>query len=150
MKWHSGGRTVFFPPGSSEAVKITLRATPRKLFAHREWRFFPAPTPPRFDHTVRFYPTIQRVDTPVIAVVQGYTLGRGANLAVSCDLVAATDNTLFGYPEVRLGIAAARASPNPTARWRATPGRCGTSPPHSGSRNSRWRKPRSWSGCAWR
>ena len=65
----------------------------------------------RLDHTVRFYGTIQRMDTPVIAAVQGHALGGGANLAVSCDLVVAADNALFGYPEVRLGMAAAGVAP---------------------------------------
>ncbi len=65
----------------------------------------------RLDHTVRFYGTIQRMDTPVIAAVQGYALGGGANLAVSCDLVVAADDAMFGYPEVKLGMAAAGVAP---------------------------------------
>lgn len=77
-----------------------------------------APRPPtareisaRLDSTVRFYGTIQRMDTPVIAAVHGYALGGGANLAVSCDLVVAADNAVFGYPEVKLGMAAAGVAP---------------------------------------
>lgn len=65
----------------------------------------------RLDRTVRFYGTIQRMDTPVIAAVQGYAMGGGANLAVSCDLVVAADNAVFGYPEVKLGMAAAGVAP---------------------------------------
>lgn len=65
----------------------------------------------RLDETVRFYGTIQRMDTPVIAAVQGYAMGGGCNLAVSCDLVVAADNALFGYPEVKLGMAAAGVAP---------------------------------------
>ncbi|MGD9984935.1 MAG: enoyl-CoA hydratase/isomerase family protein [Porticoccaceae bacterium] len=65
----------------------------------------------RLDDTIRFYGTIQRMDTPVIAAVQGYAMGGGCNLAVSCDLVVAADNALFGYPEVKLGMAAAGVAP---------------------------------------
>jgi enoyl-CoA hydratase/carnithine racemase len=65
----------------------------------------------RLDNTVRFYGTIQRMDTPVIAAVQGYAMGGGCNLAVSCDLVVAADNAMFGYPEVKLGMAAAGVAP---------------------------------------
>lgn len=65
----------------------------------------------RLDETVRFYGTIQRMDTPVIAAVQGYAMGGGCNLAVSCDLVVAADNAMFGYPEVKLGMAAAGVAP---------------------------------------
>ena len=65
----------------------------------------------RLDDTIRFYGTIQRMDTPVIAAVQGYAMGGGCNLAVSCDLVVAADNARFGYPEVKLGMAAAGVAP---------------------------------------
>jgi len=65
----------------------------------------------RLDNIIRFYGTIQRMDTPVIAAVQGYAMGGGCNLAVSCDLVVAADNALFGYPEVKLGMAAAGVAP---------------------------------------
>ena len=47
----------------------------------------------------------------MIAAVQGYALGGGANLAVSCDLVVAADDAMFGYPEVKLGMAAAGVAP---------------------------------------
>lgn len=65
----------------------------------------------RLDDTIRFYGTIQRMDTPVIAAVRGYAMGGGCNLAVSCDLVVAADNAMFGYPEVKLGMAAAGVAP---------------------------------------
>lgn len=65
----------------------------------------------RLDNIIRFYGTIQRMDTPVIAAVQGYAMGGGCNLAVSCDLVVAADNAQFGYPEVKLGMAAAGVAP---------------------------------------
>ena len=38
---------------------------------------------------------------PVIAVVQGYTLGGGCELAMMCDLTIAADDAQFGEPEVR-------------------------------------------------
>ena len=38
---------------------------------------------------------------PVIASVQGHTLGGGCELAMFCDLTIAADNALFGEPEVR-------------------------------------------------
>lgn len=65
----------------------------------------------RLDDIIRFYGTIQRMDTPVIAAVQGYAMGGGCNLAVSCDLVVAAENAVFGYPEVKLGMAAAGVAP---------------------------------------
>lgn len=84
--------------GEGRSGKTPLPPTAREISA-------------RLDSTVRFYGTIQRMDTPVIAAVQGYAMGGGANLAVSCDLVVAADNAVFGYPEVKLGMAAAGVAP---------------------------------------
>jgi enoyl-CoA hydratase len=41
---------------------------------------------------------------PIIAAVHGYVLGGGCELALSCDIVLAADDTRFGLPEVSLGI----------------------------------------------
>jgi enoyl-CoA hydratase/carnithine racemase len=62
-------------------------------------------------HSFQFYQQIVNFNTPIIAAVQGYVLGGGCNLAVSCDLVVAADNALFGYPEVKLGMVAAGVTP---------------------------------------
>ena len=39
-----------------------------------------------------------------MALVHGRALAGGAGLATACDLVLASDDALFGYPEVRLGF----------------------------------------------
>jgi enoyl-CoA hydratase len=47
------------------------------------------------------------VDTfpkPVIAMINGYCLGGGCELALSCDLRIASDAARFGQPEIKLGI----------------------------------------------
>lgn len=41
---------------------------------------------------------------PYIACVNGYALGGGFELALACDIVIATQNAKFGFPEVSLGI----------------------------------------------
>lgn len=58
-----------------------------------------------------FYGEIVKMNTPLIAAVQGYVLGGGCNLAISCDLVVAGESAIFGYPEVRLGLAATGVTP---------------------------------------
>ena len=44
---------------------------------------------------------------PVIAAVNGYAMGGGCGLALSCDLALAGESARFGYPEVKHGIVAA-------------------------------------------
>lgn len=47
---------------------------------------------------------LRRVPVPVIARIDGYALGAGLELAVSCDLRLASRRARFGMPEVRVGI----------------------------------------------
>jgi enoyl-CoA hydratase len=46
---------------------------------------------------------IEHARMPVIAAVQGFALGGGFELAMSCDLVVATDTAQFGLPETGIG-----------------------------------------------
>lgn len=45
-----------------------------------------------------------RVRKPVIAVVSGYALGGGFELALMCDVILASDTAKFGFPEIGLGV----------------------------------------------
>lgn len=44
------------------------------------------------------------LDCPTIAVVHGYALGAGFEVALACDHRIAIDGAYFGFPEVRLGL----------------------------------------------
>lgn len=51
-----------------------------------------------------YWADIKNYKLPVIAAVNGYCLGGGFELALSCDIIISGDNAIFGLPEVNLGI----------------------------------------------
>lgn len=47
---------------------------------------------------------VRRLEVPVVAAVHGRALAGGCGLATACDLVVASEEASFGYPEVKLGF----------------------------------------------
>ncbi len=47
---------------------------------------------------------IEKLPIPVIAAINGFALGGGNELAMSCDIRLCSDTAVFGQPEVGLGI----------------------------------------------
>lgn len=58
----------------------------------------------------RLFLLIYRYPKPVIAVVHGAAIAGGCGLATCCDFIYASENAIFGYPEVRIGFVAAMVS----------------------------------------
>jgi enoyl-CoA hydratase len=53
---------------------------------------------------VERWDAIRGLWTPLVAAVSGYCLGGGCELAMSCDLIVASETARFGQPETSLGI----------------------------------------------
>lgn len=48
--------------------------------------------------------TLEQLPQPTIAAVKGYALAGGCGLAAACDIVIATEDSIFGTPEINLGL----------------------------------------------
>lgn len=47
---------------------------------------------------------LEKTPKPVIAAINGYCLGGGLEIALACDFRVASNNSEFGFPEMKLGI----------------------------------------------
>ena len=81
------GNNKFFSPGADikELSRITKsEAKKSKLFSHID--------------------EIQKIKIPIIALVEGYALGGGFELALTADIIIASENAKFGLPEINIGL----------------------------------------------
>jgi enoyl-CoA hydratase/carnithine racemase len=60
----------------------------------------------RASRSMQIHKLIPQLAVPVIAAVNGFALAGGCGLAMSCDLVVASENAQFGYPEASRGLVA--------------------------------------------
>jgi enoyl-CoA hydratase/carnithine racemase len=53
---------------------------------------------------IELWDTQYNMNKPTIAVIDGAARGGGMTLAISCDMIIASDKASFGYPEIDLGL----------------------------------------------
>jgi enoyl-CoA hydratase len=82
-----GGSERAFAAGAD--IGELARSTPIELYYQRR---------------VERWDAIRSLWTPLVAAVSGFCLGGGCELAMSCDLIVASETSVFGQPETGLGI----------------------------------------------
>jgi enoyl-CoA hydratase len=85
----TGGGDKAFIAGADIAAMQTMGPLEGRAFAEKGQRVMQA---------------LEALAIPVIALVNGYALGGGCELALSCDWIVASERAVFGQPEVNLGI----------------------------------------------
>ncbi|HMT21884.1 MAG TPA: enoyl-CoA hydratase-related protein, partial [Promineifilum sp.] len=85
---------------------MVVTGSERAFAAGADIKEMAAATPARMmtNSFIDLWDRLRGVGKPIIAAVSGYALGGGCELAMSCDLIVASETAQFGQPEINLGV----------------------------------------------
>jgi enoyl-CoA hydratase len=91
----------------SVRVLVITGSGPKSFIAGADISEFEGQTPVTqrdLFHEKTFFNTIDSFPKPIIAMINGFCLGGGNELAMACDIRICTENARFSQPEINLGI----------------------------------------------
>ena len=90
---------------ADEDMRVMILTGKGKAFASGvDIKEFNQTTPYHAHNLFRLGERVEKLPKPVIAAVNGFSLGGGNEIALGCDIIIASERAKFGQPELNIGI----------------------------------------------
>ena len=90
---------------ADDDIKVMILTGSGKAFASGvDIKEFSKTTPYHAHNLYRLGERLEKLSKPVIAAVNGFSLGGGNEIALGCDIIIASERAKFGQPELNIGI----------------------------------------------
>ena len=90
---------------ADDDIKVLILTGSGKAFVSGvDIKEFSKTTPYHAHNLFRLGERVEKLPKPVIAAVNGFSLGGGNEIALACDIIIASERAKFGQPELNIGI----------------------------------------------